>query len=136
METTLKAMGERGDIIKTMHRSLQSHGIEHAPERYIVHLNKLETPIVGRLVGKGLANDELNDRVHLVIDGTDGRAHYVEITEASQRDAVPRGSIVEVALEQVGPRNADRAIAALARDSGVYKPSEHLAIVRQSVRVP
>jgi type IV secretory pathway VirD2 relaxase len=77
METTLKAMGERGDIIKTMHRALQSHGIEHAPERYIVHLNKLETPIVGRLVGKGLANDELNDRVHLVVDGTDGRAHYV-----------------------------------------------------------
>jgi hypothetical protein len=41
-----------------------------------------------------------------------------------------------VAREQVGPRIADRAIAALARDSGVYKPSEHLAIVRQSVRVP
>ena len=84
MEATLKAMGERGDIVKTMHRALQSGGIEHSPERYLLDLNGLETPIVGRVVGKGLANDELNDRVHLVVDGTDGRAHYVEIGDASQ----------------------------------------------------
>jgi type IV secretory pathway VirD2 relaxase len=135
IEATLKEMGERGDIIKTMHRALHSHGIERSPERYIVHLNKLESPIVGRLVGKGLAGDELNDRVHLVIDGADGRAHYVEIAEASRVNDVPRRSIVEVAPEQVGPRNADRAIAALARDTGIYRPREHLAIARQSVRV-
>jgi len=51
MEATLKAMGERGDIIKTMHRTLQSGSIEYSPERYLVHLNGLETPIVGRVVG-------------------------------------------------------------------------------------
>jgi hypothetical protein len=67
MEATLKAMGERGDIIKTMQGALQSSGIEHSPERYLVHLNRIETPVVGRVVNKGLSNDELNDRVHLVV---------------------------------------------------------------------
>jgi type IV secretory pathway VirD2 relaxase len=136
MESTLRAMGERGDIVKTMHRALQSRGIQHSPECYLVHLNGLETPIVGRVVGKGLANDELNDRVHLVVDGTDGRAHYIEIGDASHSDAIPRGGIVEIASEQAGPRAVDRTIAALSRDSGVYRPSQHLAILRQSAHVP
>jgi hypothetical protein len=136
MEAVLKAMGERGDIIKTMHRALLSQGIEHAPERYFVHRNRLETPIVGRLVGKGLGHDELNDRVHLVVDGVDGRAHNVEIAEASQLNDIPRGSIVEVAQEQGSSRNADKTIAALSRGNGVNRPSEHLAVAREQVRVP
>lgn len=31
-----------------------------------------------KLESKGLAGDELGDRLHLVIDGVDGRTHYVE----------------------------------------------------------
>jgi Protein of unknown function (DUF3363) len=119
-----------------MHRALLAHGIEHPPERYLVHLNRLETPILGRLVGKGLSSDELNDRVHLVVDGTDGSSHYFEIADLSQIDAVKLGGIVEVTQEQVGARTADRTIANLARSNGIYRPSEHLAFARQNIRVP
>jgi hypothetical protein len=34
------------------------------------------TPIAGRIAAKGLA-DELNDRRYLIVDGIDGRAHYL-----------------------------------------------------------
>ena len=72
-------------------------------------------------MSKGLANDELTDSVHLVIDGTDGRVHYVEIADPTLIEAVPRGAIVEVGHERTGPRNVDRNIVALASDKGVYR---------------
>ena len=38
--------------------------------------------IVGRVLAKGLAGDEMGERVHLVIDGVDGRVHHMEIADA------------------------------------------------------
>ena len=40
--------------------------------------------IVGRVLAKGLAGDEMGDRLHLVIDGVDGRTHYVETADAAR----------------------------------------------------
>ena len=73
----------------------------------------------------------------MVIDGIDGRAHYVEFAEPDQFDDVRRGGIVEVGPPPTSPRTVDRTIAALARDSlGLYHPSEHVAQARQTIRVP
>jgi hypothetical protein len=72
-------------------------------------------------MSKGFGNDQLTDSVHLVIDGTDGRAHYVEIGDPTLIEAIPRGAIVEVGHERTGPRNVDRNIVALASDKGVYR---------------
>ena len=43
-------------------------------------------PVPGTVIG--LAGDELTERKYLVIDGIDGRAHYVEIAEPDQLDSV------------------------------------------------
>ncbi len=131
MEQTLRALGERGDIIKTMHRALTRHGAEHGTEQFAIHdlREPLAEPITGRLLGRGLGGDELRDRVHLVIDGLDGRVHYIEIPAAGA-DATnpPIGAIVELAAGRGATRAADRNIADPAhRTAGIYRPADHLA---------
>src|SRR5215470_13698239 len=74
-EVTLKELSDRNDIIKTMHRALASHGLEEERgiEQYVRHGARPDEKIVGRVLAKGLAGDEMDERVYLVIDGVDGR---------------------------------------------------------------
>lgn len=135
VEQTLKRLGERAEIASAIDRALARQGLERPADGFTIHRDDLKAPIVGRLIGKGLAHDELADRAHLVVDGVDGRTHYVELTDAP--DDLHRGSIVEVAPSPIGGRTADRTIAAIAReDGGVYRPSHHLAEAIETVRVP
>ncbi len=131
MEETLRALGERGDIIKTMHRALTRHRAERGAEQFAIHdiREPLAPPITGRLLGRGLGGDELGDRVHLVVDGLDGQVHYVELPAASADVAhMPIGAIVELGAERGATRAADRNIADLAHQTaGIYRPADHLA---------
>ncbi|MGA7452444.1 MAG: DUF3363 domain-containing protein [Rhodoplanes sp.] len=137
LEKTLRDLGERREIVATMHRAFEQQGVARSMELYVLHKDRVTAPIIGRVVGKGLAGDELTERQYLVIDGIDGRAHYVEFAEPDQLDDVRRGGIVEVGPPPTSPRSVDRTIAALARDSlGLYHPSEHVAQARQTIRVP
>ncbi len=138
LEPTLRELGERGDIIKTMHRAVTERGVEHSTADYTIHSDRVEHgPIIGRVIDKGLAGDQLGDRMHLVIDGVDGRVHYVEIADAAQAEDARLGSIVEVGRAPPRSRPSDRNIAALAGETGVYRPSEHRAIAEAgNIRVP
>ena len=136
MERTLDRLDERQQIVNAMHRVLERQGVVRGVELYVIHRDEVTSPIVGRVLGKGLA-EELGDEKYLIIDGIDGRAHYMEIADPDQLDGVRRGGIVEVAPPPTEPRAADRTIAAVARDNGaVYRPSEHLVEARRTVRVP
>lgn len=121
VEPTLRTMGERGDIIRTMQRAF-TRG-----EREFTILNPLRmaAPIVGRIAAKGLA-DELHDRGYLIVDGIDGRAHYAALARSVDIADLPIGGVVEL-LGASDPRAADRTIAAVA-DRGLYKTSTHLAL--------
>jgi type IV secretory pathway VirD2 relaxase len=140
MEERLQKLGERGDVIKTIHRSLSERGIERNVGEYAIHGQQepIEEPIIGRLVDRGLSVDDMSDRVHLVVDGIDGRAHYIEVPLSTEdADTAPIGSMIEIGSERTGPRAADRNIARLARDGGgEYRPSEHLDRARESQRIP
>ena len=80
-EATLKELGERGDIIKTMHRALADHGLaeERGVSQYVPHGSRTAEPVIGRVLGKGLAGDEMGERVYLVVDGVDGRVHHLGV---------------------------------------------------------
>jgi hypothetical protein len=86
----------RGDIIKTMHRAFTEPRQERGIGDYVIEGGNPASPIIGRLVSKGL-HDELTGEAYAVIDGTDGRAHHVRFrgTEAFEH-APPIGGIVEV----------------------------------------
>jgi hypothetical protein len=121
-EATLRRMGERGDIIRTMQRAMT--GLKR--DFVLLDGASAHTPVVGRIGDKGLA-DELYDRGYLIVDGVDGRAHYVPLAAGADFEALPIGGIVEtrVATE----RTADRTIAGLATD-GIYRTDHHLAVER------
>jgi len=138
LEPTLRELGERGDIIKTMHRAVAGRGVEHAAADYVIHRERVEQgPIIGRVIEKGLSGDQLGDRLHFVIDGIDGRVHYVETADPAQAEDARLGSIVEVGSAPPRSRPSDRNIAAVVGETGVYRPSEHRAIAEAAnIRVP
>ena len=78
MDDVLRRIGERGDIIRTMQRAFSEQGLERAPGDYVIADPVRMTPIVGRVVERGLS-EELDDRHYLIVDGVDGRSHYVDI---------------------------------------------------------
>ncbi|MBG7337976.1 relaxase/mobilization nuclease and DUF3363 domain-containing protein [Pseudomonas aeruginosa] len=120
-EKTLRALGERGDIIRTMQRAMSGQPRELA----VFEPGDDGRTVIGRVAAKGLA-DELHDRGYLVIDGVDGKAHYVALNTRDELANYPTGAVVEVRGSAV-VRAADRNIAALASD-GLYRTDHHLAI--------
>lgn len=122
-ESTLRTMGERGDIIRTMQRVMSGQQRDLA----VFPAGEDGRAIVGRVIGKGLA-DELYDKGYLVIDGIDGKAHYIALPPRSELEQYPTGSVVEIKGSN-DVRAADRNIAALAVD-GIYRTDHHLAVVQ------
>jgi len=129
-EPTLRAMGERGDIILTMQRALG--GVER-PLAVFDATAQAPARIVGRIAAKGLA-DELQHRGYLVVDGIDGRAHYVALPTGADLSAFPTGGVVDVRSGPGEPRAADRTIAARVGLDGLYRPNHHLAEARRDAR--
>jgi type IV secretory pathway VirD2 relaxase len=128
LEPTLRRMGERGDIIKTLHRDLADKGLARAASDYAIYdpSSADARPIVGRLVRRGLA-DEINDRHYLIVDGVDGRIHYVEIGKGNAIDPVPEGAIIGVTPKRAEPRAVDHTVAEIAAaNGGGYSADIHL----------
>ena len=94
-EATLRELGERGDIIKRMHRALTEQGIERGAANYVLAAERLDTPIVGRLVDRGL-DDELKGSAYAVVDGTDGRTHHIKLSDLDAAGDSAPGSIVQL----------------------------------------
>jgi type IV secretory pathway VirD2 relaxase len=94
-ETVLRELGERGDIIKRMHRALTEHGIERGSASYVLAGESLDVPVVGRLVARGL-DDELKGTAYAVVDGVDGRTHHIKLPHLDAAGDSPPGSIVEL----------------------------------------
>ncbi len=135
LEPTLRELGERGDVVKAMNRALSERGEQRALGSYVLHGAAPDEPVIGRLIGKRL-DDELGERVGLVIDGADGRVHHVALDANAEPPA--QGSIVQIGRVSTGRRPSDRNIAELARDSGgLYRPSEHRTLAESgAVRIP
>jgi len=120
-EKTLRALGERGDIIRTMQRAMSGQPRELA----VFEPGDDGRTLVGRVAARGLA-DELHDRGYLVIDGVDGKAHYVTLNTRDELANYPTGAVVEV-RGSAEVRAADKNVTALASE-GLYRTDHHLAI--------
>lgn len=70
-------MGERGDIIRLMQRELAARRLDREQADRVIE-GRLEAPIIGRVVQRGFA-DGHRDRHYLIVDGIDGRVHYLAI---------------------------------------------------------
>ena len=101
LEPTLRELGERGDIIKTMHKALGAEGRQRDPASFQIHDVAPSTPIVGRIIDKHLS-DELGENLTLIIDGIDGRTHHVPGVDPARVEDAHIGSIAEIGPAEVG----------------------------------
>jgi type IV secretory pathway VirD2 relaxase len=126
LEDTLRRMGERGDIIRLVQRELTARRLDRAGVETVV-ATELREPIVGRLIQRGFS-DEHRDRHYMMVDGVDGRVHYVDIGRGDATPSVPEGATVRIEATRLEATQADRTIDAVARASGGrYSVDLHLA---------
>ena len=90
-EASLRALGERGDIIKRLHRTVG----ERSPSEWVVAGEADTRPVVGKLVARGL-DDELTGTAYAIVDGVDGRAHHLRLPDLEATSDAARGAIVEL----------------------------------------
>ena len=128
LDDTLRRMGERGDIIRTLQRDLTRAALGRAIADQLGYDPGAigARGLTGRVVARGLA-DEHADRHYLIVDATDGRSHYVAIGKGENVDAVPNGAIVRIEPTRASIREVDRTIAAVAAaNGGTYDVDAHL----------
>lgn len=111
-EKTLRELGERGDIIKRMHKALTERGIDRGSTNYVLAAESLDLPVVGRLVERGL-DDELNGTAYAVVDGVDGRTHHIKLPDLNAAGDSAPGSIVE--LRKFDDARGQRRVALAVR---------------------
>jgi hypothetical protein len=134
LEPTLRELGERGDIIRTMQRALRAEGGERDPMTFQIHDGAPIAPIVGRVIDKHLS-DELGETLTLVVDGIDGRTHHVSGIDPARVEDARIGSVIEIGPPESTGRPSDRTIAGMA-ENGIYRPSHHLEQARFDGHVP
>ena len=115
----LRELGERGDIIKRMHRALTERGIERGSADYVLAAESLDAPIVGRLVERGL-DDELKGTAYVVVDGVDGRSHHIKLADLNAAGDSAPSSIVELRAYD-DPRGQRRVALAVRSDFDIER---------------
>ncbi len=134
LEPVLKQLGARSDTLAIMQAALGEEASDRALATFMIHRDLPQSPVTGRLVGKGLADDGLGDIAYLVIDGVDGRVHSIEASIALLPEEVRRGAILTIGRAP-SARTVDKTIAALAaRNDGFYDPRQHLDSARRTER--
>jgi hypothetical protein len=116
-------LGERGDIIKRLHKTLTRDGAARAASSWALEGESHGEPVIGRLIGRGL-DDELKGTAFAIVDGIDGRVHHLKLPDIDAVGDGPIGGIVElrrfedsrgrqrIALAVRSDLNLDRQVAA------------------------
>ena len=127
--SVLREMGERGDIIKTLHQETQAD-----PSKYRIYDQEAHDAVLtGRLVKSGL-HDELNDRFYIIVEGQDGSAHYVKLGKGVDVSHYSRGSIIAIENYQDSwIKKSDPLIERIAKShQGVYDLKKHTETLAKS----
>lgn len=122
LETSLKELGRRGDIIRSMGAALgpdlsasnvREFGGAHSPAK-----------LIGRVAGSGAADND-HDKRFLAVGGADSNQWHVAV-DTEPGAMPPKGAVVQVVVSRARPRKSDLVIAAIAeRNSGRYSNALH-----------
>jgi len=124
-QDSLRAMGRRGDIIRSLSNAA---GRNTSAEAALFDPSaKDQKSVLGRVIADG-PGDELKDTRFLAVEGADGRLWHVPVENQTPGALPPPGAIVEVSPAARRPKQADRTIAAIAAaNGGVYSDTLHEA---------
>lgn len=122
LEPTLREMGRRGDIIRSLDRAF---GAALAPARLRDFADEnAPSHLIGRVAGSGAA-DEGHDKRFLAVDAADGNQWHVAVDMAPGATP-PKGAVIEATRMAPAPRKSDLTIAAIAdRHGGHYSDEFH-----------
>ena len=126
---TLRRLGERGDIIKSLHRAMTDGKSPVALDASAIFDPSSEGAknVTGAVINKGVADDTRNS-AFLVIDSIDGKPVYVEIGAEDRLEEFSKGDIVTVRPNNFAPRKSDLTIADIAdANNGRYSSVLHMA---------
>jgi type IV secretory pathway VirD2 relaxase len=127
LEPMLRVMGKRGDIIATLDREVRARELAASPADYAIYdpARADAQPIAGLIAARGLSDEQVG-REYLIVDGIDGRAHYVEIGVGGDEHS-REGAIVRISPTPVAVRDVDRTVAEIASaNGGRYSEDIHL----------
>ncbi|MDR3529301.1 MAG: DUF3363 domain-containing protein [Rhodopila sp.] len=113
-EPALRELGTRGDIIRIMNHSLG----QDAGDAAIHAVTGPEQPVIGRVVAKGL-DDELAGKSYLIVEGIDGRSHYVRLGPAVDLSDIPEGGVVRATASRSGKWPSLRVLSDLSLNGQV-----------------
>ena len=127
MEPTLRELGMRSDIIKTIHAEMTRSGKPELNVNYEIFnaQDQKDKIVTGQIIGKGFSN-ESEDSYYLVIEGVDGKTHYADLKQNDDVQDYHRGSIVELVPKNTEPQKSDRNISRIAyANGGIYSEELH-----------
>ncbi len=93
-QAALRELGERGDIIKRMHKAMSDRGVDRGAASYVLEPDPAQA-VIGKLVDRGL-HDELTGRAYAIIDGIDGHTHHIQFPDIEATGDCKPGAIVEL----------------------------------------
>jgi len=120
----LRELGERGDILKQIHRAISGdparYHVVRPGEALSTEPAMAKAVLTGRVASKGLS-DELKGVFYAVIETPSGSAYHIPL-DAREAEGLKPGDIVSLATKPQAPiRPIDRHIADVAgRSGGVY----------------
>ena len=120
-QETLRELGERGDIIKRMHRALEGRA-----SSYRVFQPGPGATVEGTIKHKGL-HDELAGDPYVIVQTTRREAVYVRVDQATAA-TLKEGTPIRFACEpQPWVKSTDHVIQReAATNRGIYNPTAHL----------
>ena len=125
---TLKDMGERGDIIKAIHRSLKDEGHTAA---LVTERNRFDPsrptarPVTGVVKQFG-RHDDTREGGFVIIRSLDGEHIHTKVSEDETFETLQKGQVITLQPHQQGPRKIDHSIADFAKThDGIYSEARH-----------
>ncbi len=128
LEPTLRRLGERGDIIKTMHRIMANTKADIRLDASSIFdpLSGDTAAITGQVIATGISND-IKDQSYAVIEGLDAKITYVDTGPSSVVEGLKAGTIVTINPHNFDPKPSDLTINKIAMEhSGRYSPAIQL----------
>ncbi len=121
---TLKQMGRRGDLIRSINEKYKSLDISNKFKIY----DRAKPPshgLVGRVLGS-ITLDELKDTHALLIEGIDGQTWSVDVGSTSKDKLPAKGHTVSVSHRDGKPKSSDKTISRIASlNNGLWSDSIH-----------
>jgi type IV secretory pathway VirD2 relaxase len=119
----LRGMGAHSNRVNIIHRAITEAAVERSAQLYTCQ-GPDDAPITGSILACDRAEGE-RDRRYIVLDGIDGRTHYIDI--GAEQAQFSLGSIVRVSRHKTGVRRADRTMLEIASaHDGHYTIEIHL----------